>query len=780
MIEVVNFYQLKHLFMNVTLNTEENKKEVKGFIKGWNNMSITDLVAINMKRQGDIYNQIYFTCNRTFIVFDTDEQESFNIMIEFLQTHNLYNPACITKSFRGITIPYKRHFWFNLEYVTNNTELFHPGQIKFNGGEIFHGEGCILGEYRDSYIDVQHMPYLKLDIYNKLYAVLNNDIITPVTPRIVKQKPVLNEVLVPPMLPTEVDMIKNKDLIELIDGLKSSRFNSYADWLTFYFISINENFDKSIFEYYSKKSHKYNKINNDKLLSEIKVYKKGYTLATLYYWLQQDNKTLFNIVCKSRTDFWNMFIDHHSMAKLYYNLYHDKYIYSYGSGWFEYNDNNILINRNKVPISIYNSFTKTMQEYATEQRNMVKNEDEKFKEKMKFFLKFHSKAGDTGFIDKSLKQLCGFYHDDELEKNMNKQHILAFNNVLYDSNLNEFRIIQKSDFITLTCGYDLKYNIIGSKIIPIINDVLTTKATNIINSIFENDELNEYWLYVTALSLFGNIKEKFYIHCGIGGNGKGLTQRIIFNCLGNYYKQVSNMFLMGSINKGGADSELAGCIGVRYLSISEPDDIDNKKFNISNLKSYSGGDLISCRALHKDTMQYMPQFTIHIGTNEIPKMSNMDGGIKRRINIIDYPFMFKDKTTITNTAVERPINYELKDTVINNPEFIQAFILLLINISHKYKNIVLATPQKILNNNADYDKNNNELQDWFNASFVKTDNSEDILKSGDLMALYNTSIYCIKKLRPVDFSKLMADLNIPKKTGKYSLYTNIKLYVDDS
>jgi len=785
--ELIEKFSCKYLYTSVKKDeTKSNGKNISGLIKGWHNMSDEELKIINDKRLKDAnFNQIWFRCNKNFMVFDADTEESFTLICTFLRKNNLYVNSCITKSFKGVDLFYKRHFWFKLE-MTDDLMLFDEGQIKFDGGEIFYGSNCILGEYINSTVEISHMPVLTYDTYNKLSKILNVKNKVEKTEKTEKtEKPKIEKptnIIKNPTPIIKTDNNKNDDLIKLIDGLNKKRYENYNDWLIFYFIVINENLNIDIFKYFSMKSNKYNEVENNKLLKNVSV-KNGYTLSTLYYWLKEDNINLFIELCKTRNDFWDMQLDNYSVAKLYYNLHQEEYIYNLRYGWFEYNDNNILIVRGKyTPPALYNNFSKSMQQYATEQRNLVTNSDEKFYKKQDFFTKFHKLVGSTAFIDSTVKQLMGLYSIDDIDKKLNNKNILSFNNILYDYSTNEYRLIEKTDYITLTCGYDLQYKIVSGKITPIYKDECKLTIENLINSIFENEEINAFWLRTTALSLFGNKHERFYIHSGKGGgNGKGLTQRLILNCLGQYYKCVSNTFLMGSLKKGAPDSELASCVGVRYLSISEPDDSDNKKFNVNNLKTYSGNDIISCRDLNEKTFSYIPQFVIHLAVNDIPKMSKFDGGIERRINIIDYPFEFRDVKTITNTNIQRPINYDLKDKVINNMDIIQTFIIMLIEIAYKYKDVDYETPTKIIENKKIYADENNDISEWFKSIIEVTTDENDYIKVSELMLQYNESPHCAgKKLRPVDFSKLMDKLKINKSTVKRQVvYTHIKYIVFD-
>ena len=161
-------------------------------------------------------------------------------------------------------------------------------------------------------------------------------------------------------------------------------------------------------------------------------------------------------------------------------------------------------------------------------------------------------------------------------------------------------------------------------------------------------------------------------------------------------------------------------------------------------------------------------------------MTNIDGCIKRRINIINYPFEFRDAEKITDIKVHRPINYELKEKTIHNKEIIQTFILMLIHKAYKYKDKSFKTPESILKHNDNYCSQNNDLNEWFTNHLIKTNSINDIIKSGDLLNHYNNSNDCIKKLRPVDFSKLIEKIGINKiEKNHIKYYTNLKYLIDN-
>jgi P4 family phage/plasmid primase-like protien len=773
--------------------TKTSGKDVKIGISGWQNMTIEELNEINERRiNNPDYNQYYIKLNREYMVFDTDDEFTFKQLTRYLEENDLYNYEAITRSFRGKTknIYYKRHFWFK---VTNQRQFKHikeEGQIKFGngGGELFFGNKAFISEFTDSIIN--NVPVIDISIYNDIVEILNEK-----EPELKSQQ--IEKVYIvdsdeddneepkqKPVKPTQKLNTNNNtntdEIYKIIDGLAQKRFDDYNYWLIAYFIICNEKIDMEIFKYFSMKTTKiYNEYENEKILKSI-TPKKGYTIATFYFWLKEDNIELFKELCKTRTDFWKIRLNNVSIADFYYQINPDSYIYTYNQGWYEYNENNILVHRGEIPISLTNGLGRRLQEIATEQRNFITPDNPKYKEYMDIYNKFFDKVGSNDFIKSVVDQMKQSYYVDIMEK-INNINILAFNNVLYDYTNNTFRKIKKDDYIIKTTGYDLKYKVVNNNIVPIRIEKINKELNSFIMSLFEDEELFNYWFNVTAKALFGNEKEqKFYIFSGKGSNGKSLTQKLICNALGQYYKSVSNNFLAGSIKKGGADPELASCIGVRYLSISEPDDTEGKKFNVANLKNWSGGDKIQARELYgKKMLEFYAQFTLFINCNDLPELTSTDDGLKRRVRNIHFPFQFKDEKYLKDNKNFRLIDVNLCSKLINS-EYIQEFILMLLERAFINKNDLIKTPESIINNSNKYCDENNILYNWFTAHLIKTDDSKDLINSTILLNDYNASEYFIKKLSPKDFSKFMEKLGNEKiMKSKLSYYTKLKFVANE-
>jgi putative DNA primase/helicase len=244
----------------------------------------------------------------------------------------------------------------------------------------------------------------------------------------------------------------------------------------------------------------------------------------------------------------------------------------------------------------------------------------------------------------------------------------------------------------------------------------------------------------------------------VGGNGKGLLSSILVKALGDYIYCADNTFLTSVFRSGQANPTLAKCQGIRYLLVSEPDDgSDDVKFNVDFIKMLTGGDIITTRDLFKSNISYKPQFTPFVQCNNKPKLGKIDDGIKRRLKIINYPMKFVDKPCKQN---ERPIDYTLKDKILNG--IYKQFVLLLIEkaVEHKAKNLI--QPQEVENQTNEYFDENDPVNVWLVDYYEITNDVNNRISSSELYTNYlsdgNTKISLVKfseymKLNNIEFIK---------------------------
>jgi P4 family phage/plasmid primase-like protien len=411
-------------------------------------------------------------------------------------------------------------------------------------------------------------------------------------------------------------------------------------------------------------------------------------------------------------EFWNMISNLNQMdiAKWYYDEHKHAYIYSDRTGWYEYNSYSVLVPKGmEAPSSLLYSVSSSFQDLVIKQRNSLAipktlDDKEEYDKKMKALTSAYNKVGQSGFSKGVLSYLTHLYHIENIDDKLDsKPSLLAFQDQVADLSICDFRPIQPDDYITKTC----------KRKAPTCQDVQKEEqAKALVYSVFEDDSVVEYWLATTALSLFGNRGESFFIHTGAGGNGKGLLSDVISKCIGDYFYTAENTFLTTPFKAGAPNPTLANAKGVRWLCISEPDDGKDSKLNVDFIKTMTGKDTITTRALYKDNISYIPQFTPHMQCNNTPDLGKLDNGIKRRLKLIPYPLNFVEEHKISKPN-DRRINTNLKDE-LNRDDFLDAFTRLLLKYAYIYNapGKSIPQPKQVEKGTAEYFDECNPIKAW--------------------------------------------------------------------
>jgi P4 family phage/plasmid primase-like protien len=705
---------LKFIGSHVSLDENGNKKFT--LPKGWKDKSAQQLATDYDNKHYDYdWCNIFIVPSYEYLVIDTDGKESHEWFEDYINKNGLTPTK--TKSFRNSKEkPYKYHYWFRvnkddfIDRIKDGTEQFEDFKL-----DILYGDKCQVLEFINSTFEEPDILAYKefKDIYKNIKSkkITNNQSqeLTTVQKKECK--------------------IDNTILNTILDNLNSDRFINYTDWINIYMIFKNEKLDISLFNYYSKKHYKnYNEEENNKILNSIKKINEGLTIATLYFMLKEDDIETFRNLQPKRDDFWKLMnnSNHNDYSKIFYQLEKNKYVVSSKTGWYVYNKYNILeTTGDKYPPSLLNNISDKLQSYIEEQKQYIKLDDDKFTEKMKKLKKAYDNVGMGTYTEGIIKYLRTHYTIDNLDDLIDaNQKLFAFDDKLYDVDKAEFRDIKPNDYIKTT-----------NKLLcnQISNKDNRNKIMLILKSIFEKDDIINYWMTITGLSLFTNKFEKFFILTGSGGNGKGLLTTFIEKALGNYFYQAPSSFLSTKFESDKPSPTLAQCQSVRYVSISEPESDANSPLKVDFIKFITGGDPITCRALHKNNITYKPQFTPFLQCNEMPRLNKIDGGITRRLEVIDYPYKFVDNPTKPD---ERKINYGLKNDI--TPDFINEFLLMLFEYASKnINNKTITKPNDIINSSGTYIDNNNPVKDFINTYLVKTDIDKDRIKCSTLLEYFH-------------------------------------------
>ncbi len=309
---------------------------------------------------------------------------------------------------------------------------------------------------------------------------------------------------------------------------------------------------------------------------------------------------------------------------------------------------------------------------------------------------------------------------DELMDETSK-HLIGFENGVIDINTKQFRKGEPEDYISVTTGYKFYFE----------NSDKIERCHNIIKSLWKNDEQTTYFIKKIAYTLTGNkTKQEVNIHTGLGSNGKSLIFDALRNTFGGYYATMTpDYFTAYEKGQGRANGELANTKSKRIVVVSEPD--NNSVFQVSKLKSISGNETISARHLFKSEIYFRPQFTIHILANDIPNLSNPDGGIQRRLKIIDYPFIFCNHSDYFESEHTKLADHNL-DTEMKDLKM-ALFHLLLNYYDPNYEEI-----NEVKEAVNDYMKENNPVKEWLESNFIKnTGNIDDKISCKELFQMFS-------------------------------------------
>jgi len=214
----------------------------------------------------------------------------------------------------------------------------------------------------------------------------------------------------------------------------------------------------------------------------------------------------------------------------------------------------------------------------------------------------------------------------------------------------EFRESRSDDYLSLCTNTNyIKYNPDDDEHVEIRGEI-----TEFMEQLFPDPSLNKYmWEHLASVLIGDNRNQTFHIYTGCGRNGKSKLVELMGLALGEYKGSVPLALITqkrGSI--GGVSPEVAQLKGLRYAVMQEPS--KNTKMNEGIMKELTGGDPIQGRALFKDTVTFIPQFTLAVCTNHLFDIQSADDGTWRRIRVCNFASKFVDKPS------EKPEDLEFK------------------------------------------------------------------------------------------------------------------------
>jgi P4 family phage/plasmid primase-like protien len=405
------------------------------------------------------------------------------------------------------------------------------------------------------------------------------------------------------------------------------------------------------------------------------------------------------------------------------------------------------------------------------------NLQDQLNERSKKSLKIALLLKNTSFVKYIIPQLKSVMSVDDFVENYldHKIDILAFENCVYDMKECIFRKIEPTDYISITTGYNYDEN---------VDPAIVEEVLDIIRSMFATDEVYGYILDIITSILFGkNMFQEFYIMTGTASNGKSMLMNSISQVMGGYAKRINASTFTKPSKSANETSELYNCKGVRFIYTEEPDAKD--KLITSRLKEYSGDSKIKTRGLFAHPIEWMPQFKIMICCNDIPELSKIDGGISRRLRVVEFKYKFLDETDPIydkknpyHKLIDRSINEKFGDDM----RYRQAFAKILCeNWKNNVKHLTsMCSPKEVLEASKSFIEECNDVLKFIRDNYdITGDHTNDTIPARDLYMEYKGSG---GKLDEKEFSYRLIDMGIKKAIkgkSKKSYRTGIKMKPDE-
>ncbi len=557
----------------------------------------------------------------------------------------------------------------------------------------------------------------------------------------------------------------------LTNFLSIERATSYPKWIEVGWCLHNIDYTllKDWIEFSKKCPEKFKTGECEKLWKKMKP--NTYTISTLYFWAGLDDpKAYENFLSTNSREYLQSSLKDETDYDISYAafmMYQHEFVCVdiERKMWYYFANHRWHLDAKSRKISI-----KLSEHMSREYLKLSHWYDKQAKSKKgtdqeEFLLKKADKARDMGrlklktkrYKNTIIEQCTEIFYRDDFVKNLDENKLLiGFENGIFDLEHKIFRNGCPDDMVSMTTK--LNYYELDT------DDLYYKELKSFFKTIFPEKDKREYVLNVLSYIVSGDCsKEEFYFFTGTGSNGKSKLFLLIKTALGQYYKPMDARVLTqkrGSAS--GASPELADKKGVRCCSLDEPE--ADSTIQGGFLKYQSGGDELCCRGLFKDPIYFYPQYKSFLICNDLPELSNVDGGLIRRIKVIHFDQKFVDHPT---KSYEHARDYELDKKIVNWGE---AFIALLIERYLKVKEKgMTAEPESVKSHTREYLQDCDRMMEYIDGNYIKTDKQNEKVNIADMyrdMVKWYKDSYqdskCPPKKKLVDYLKKNYSENFSK------------------
>lgn len=563
------------------------------------------------------------------------------------------------------------------------------------------------------------------------------------------------------------------DIDRLLGMLSVTRLDTYQSWLDVGIVLRSVGGVDKYLDKWLACSARSDKFDHDACVAKWHTIRRSdVSLGSLRFWAKQDNPVRFQAwvnddVARSVTTMQN-FEDYNIAADLVHKMFKDTFVAAPVAGgrfeWYEFrghrfhclmhSPHTLLISFSEAVARVFNGERDRCEDEAN---NTDVVEDKKyFTERGKECMKVAKRMCNNAHKAAILRECSLLFRCDNFETRLNEyKHLIGFDNGVFDLELMLFRPGKPEDYITYTTRYDYV-----ADVDPVIRaDIMKFKR-----SIMPNDRMTDYLICTEAYALDGDTWiQNINIQTGYGGNGKGINAVLNAMVFGDYfYAPDISLFTKPKSSSSGTSSELAKARGRRYLLSTEPE--AHEKLQVSKIKYLSGGDPVQARPLYKDPIEFVPQFAITLQMNQIPRLSNHDGGIGRRLKFIPFIYNF---VTSPKSLNEKKLDVTLRKR-FDTKAYAQQNVLILLEYYAKYLkgHQALTYPPEVLAFTEQYMEEENVVQMFVQVCCQVTHDPKHNSQSSVLYNNFKHSEYFREEVSSVIFARKMQEIGIKKKKIK--------------
>lgn len=356
------------------------------------------------------------------------------------------------------------------------------------------------------------------------------------------------------------------------------------------------------------------------------------------------------------------------------------------------------------------------------------------------------------------------FYEDKIDS---KGYLFAFKNKVFDCKTLQLRTIKPDDFIMNNTGYDYP-EYIDEDCSIIIQDYYKT--------IYPDEDVRNYMWFNDSLTLNGErTTQNFIIHTGSGSNSKSTKFSMIKSILGDYFCEVNADTFTKPPKTANSTSELYKAKGSRLLFFNEPDSDD--KLQTSMIKKFGDGCMskIKTRGLYTDAIEFPIFCRVECACNNKPVLSSCDGGVGRRIRVVNYPVKFIINPDINNpnqTLLNPEMSVIFKSNSFRNT-YIRLLIDYFIKISSKQKIEVI--PDKIRDDSIDYVEDSNPVLGFIMDKYTITNNTKDKIRTSVILTEFKVKSGDFKMTASKFKENMLVISGIEyKKIEGYTYFTGLK------